>query len=60
MSSVVDGKRKIKAAVDAMIFVEAPSGEQLPKIAPRIKVPLLYNIAASGKTPFLTKTERSK
>ena len=45
------------AAGADMIFVEAPSREQLPKIAPRIKAPLLYNMAASGKTPFLTKTE---
>ena len=45
------------AAGADMIFVEAPSREQLPKISPRIKAPLLYNMAASGKTPFLTKTE---
>jgi 2-methylisocitrate lyase-like PEP mutase family enzyme len=45
------------AAGADMIFVEAPSREQLPNIAPRIKAPLLYNMAASGKTPFLTKTE---
>lgn len=41
-----------------MLFVEAPSAEQLPKIAPRFKgVPLLYNMATSGKTPFLAKPE---
>lgn len=40
-----------------MIFVEAPNAEQLPKIAPRIQAPLLYNVAASGKTPFLPKEE---
>ena len=45
------------AAGADMIFVEAPSLEHLPRIAPRIKAPLLYNMAASGKTPFLTKTE---
>lgn len=40
-----------------VIFVEAPNREQLPKIAPQIRAPLLYNMAASGKTPFLTKDE---
>src|SRR5262249_7095865 len=44
------------AAGADMIFVEAPSREQLPKIAPRIKAPLLYNMPPSGKTPFLTNT----
>ena len=40
-----------------MLFVEAPNAEQLPKIAPRLKAPLLYNMAASGKTPFLGREE---
>lgn len=41
-----------------VLFIEAPNGEQLPKIAPRFKgVPLLYNMATSGKTPFLSKSE---
>ena len=41
-----------------VLFIEAPNAEQLPKIAPRFKgVPLLYNMATSGKTPFLSKTE---
>jgi 2-methylisocitrate lyase-like PEP mutase family enzyme len=41
-----------------MLFIEAPNAEQLPKIAPRFKgVPLLYNMATSGKTPFLAKPE---
>jgi 2-methylisocitrate lyase-like PEP mutase family enzyme len=40
-----------------VLFVEAPNAEQLPKIAPRLKAPLLYNMAASGKTPFLPKEE---
>src|SRR6185295_19995473 len=40
-----------------VLFVEAPSAEQLPKIAPRLKAPLLYNMATSGKTPFLPKEE---
>lgn len=41
-----------------VLFIEAPSAEQLPKIAPRFKgVPLLYNMATSGKTPFLSRAE---
>jgi 2-methylisocitrate lyase-like PEP mutase family enzyme len=40
-----------------VLFVEAPNAEQLPKIAPRLKAPLLYNMATSGKTPFLGKEE---
>lgn len=41
-----------------VLFIEAPNGEQLPKIAPRFQgVPLLYNMATSGKTPFLSKSE---
>ena len=40
-----------------VLFVEAPNAEQLPKIAPRLKAPLLYNMATSGKTPFLPKGE---
>ena len=40
-----------------VLFVEAPNAEQLPKIAPRLKAPLLYNMATSGKTPFLSKGE---
>ncbi|MEO8559688.1 MAG: oxaloacetate decarboxylase [Rhodospirillales bacterium] len=43
-----------------MIFVESPSAEQLPKIAPRLTAPLLYNMATSGKTPFLGKGEIEK
>ena len=46
-----------RAAGADVIFLEAPSREQLPKIAPRVKAPLLYNMAASGKTPFLAKDE---
>ena len=40
-----------------VLFVEAPNAEQLPMIAPRLRAPLLYNVATSGKTPFLPKEE---
>jgi 2-methylisocitrate lyase-like PEP mutase family enzyme len=49
---------KYREAGADVLFIEAPNAEQLPKIAPRFKgVPLLYNMATSGKTPFLSKTE---
>jgi len=40
-----------------VLFVEAPNQHQLPQIWPRLDFPLLYNMAASGKTPFLGKEE---
>jgi 2-methylisocitrate lyase-like PEP mutase family enzyme len=43
-----------------VLFVEAPGMAELPKIAPRLKKPLLYNMATSGKTPFLSKGEIEK
>lgn len=46
-----------KEAGADVLFVEAPSADQLPKIAPRLKAPLLYNMATSGKTPFLGREE---
>jgi 2-methylisocitrate lyase-like PEP mutase family enzyme len=49
---------KYREAGADVLFIEAPNAEQLPRIAPRFKgVPLLYNMAASGKTPFLSKAE---
>jgi 2,3-dimethylmalate lyase len=52
---------KYREAGADVLFIEAPNAEQLPKIAPRFKgVPLLYNMATSGKTPFLSKTEVEK
>lgn len=40
-----------------MLFVEAPGEAQVGDVAPRLNAPLLYNMAASGKTPFLGKEE---
>lgn len=40
-----------------VLFVEAPGPAELPLIAPRLNAPLLYNMASSGKTPFLAKDE---
>jgi len=48
---------RYKEAGADVLFVEAPSAEELPKIAPRLEAPLLYNMATSGKTPFLKREE---
>lgn len=48
---------RYKEAGADVLFVEAPSAGELPKIAPRLKAPLLYNMATSGKTPFLERAE---
>ncbi|AUM74614.1 isocitrate lyase/PEP mutase family protein [Paracoccus jeotgali] len=41
-----------------VVFIESPGPTDLPLISPRFPgVPLLYNMATSGKTPFLTRTE---
>ena len=46
-----------EAGADA-IFVEAPRNrEQLERIPKSVRVPALYNMAASGKTPFLGADE---
>jgi hypothetical protein len=49
-------ERDREAGAD-VLFVEAPNAEQLPQIASRLKAPLLYNMATSGKTPFLGRDE---
>ena len=41
-----------------VIFIESPGPDDLAHIAPRFPgVPLLYNTATSGKTPFLSRSE---
>lgn len=46
-----------KEAGADVLFVEAPGAAELPEIAPRLEAPLLYNMATSGKTPFLEREE---
>jgi 2-methylisocitrate lyase-like PEP mutase family enzyme len=56
--AAINRARRYREAGADVLFVEAPNGEQLPKIAPALPgVPLLYNMATSGKTPFLGKGE---
>jgi len=47
-----------EAAGADMIFLEAPrTVEQIAQIPKTLKTPALFNMASSGKTPFLNKTE---
>jgi 2,3-dimethylmalate lyase len=55
-SALERAERYGEAGAD-ILFVEAPNAAQLPALAPRLKAPLLYNMATSGKTPFLSKTQ---
>ncbi|MBV8166697.1 MAG: isocitrate lyase/PEP mutase family protein [Alphaproteobacteria bacterium] len=55
--AALERSEKYREAGADILFVEAPSPAQLPQIAPRLKAPLLYNLASSGKTPFLPKEE---
>jgi 2-methylisocitrate lyase-like PEP mutase family enzyme len=55
-AAIERAQRYREAGADAL-FVEAPSAEQLPALAPRLEFPLVYNMAASGKTPFLGRSE---
>lgn len=43
-----------------LLFVEAPGPEHVGAIPGRLAKPAVYNMATSGKTPFLNRTEISK
>ena len=60
-SALERGERYREAGAD-MLFIEAPVGrEQVEIVSRRFKgVPLLYNMAASGKTPDLPADELGK
>jgi len=55
--AALERAERYRAAGADVLFVEAPNAEQLPRIAPCLKAPLLYNMATSGKTPFLGRDE---
>ncbi len=57
-AAIERGERYREAGAD-MLFIEAPVGrEQVERVAKHFKgVPLLYNMAASGKTPDLPAAE---
>lgn len=57
-NSALDRGEMYREAGADVIFIESPGSDDLPHIAPRFPgVPLLYNMATSGKTPFLTRKE---
>lgn len=57
-NSALDRGEMYREAGADVIFIESPGSNDLPHIAPRFPgVPLLYNMATSGKTPFLTRKE---
>mgnify|MGYP003333868556 CR=1 FL=1 len=60
-AALVRGERYREAGAD-VVFIEAPVGlEQVERVASHFKgVPLLYNMAASGKTPDLPADELGK
>lgn len=43
-----------------LLFVESPGPEQVAAIPGRLRWPVVYNMATSGKTPFLSRAEVSK
>lgn len=57
-NAALDRGEMYREAGADVIFIESPGPDDLPHIAPRFPgVPLLYNMATSGKTPFLTRAE---
>lgn len=58
--AAIERASRYREAGADMLFVEAPSAAQVNEVAPRLDAPLLYNMAASGKTPFLGKEEIEK
>lgn len=58
MDAALDRARAYEEAGADMIFVEAPgSPEEIARIPMAIKGPALFNMASSGKTPFLSGNE---
>lgn len=55
--AAIDRALAYKEAGADVLFVEAPSQAQLADIVPRLDHPVLYNMATSGKTPFLKREE---
>ena len=55
--AALERAERYKEAGADMLFVEAPGPDQLAGINARLAHPTLYNMATSGKTPFLTRTE---
>jgi 2,3-dimethylmalate lyase len=58
LGAALDRARAYEEAGADMIFVEAPgSREEIARIPKSLKGPALFNMASSGKTPFLSEME---
>ena len=58
LARALDRARAYEEAGADMVFVEAPgTTEELESIPRALKVPTLFNMASSGKTPFLHRDE---
>tara|TARA_B100000963_G_scaffold50197_1_gene38367 strand:+ start:872 stop:1759 length:888 start_codon:yes stop_codon:yes gene_type:complete len=61
LNSALDRAEQYADVGADIIFVESPSTlEEIETIPQKIRKPTLYNMAASGKTPFLEKNEIEK
>ena len=61
LNSALDRAEQYAEAGADIIFVESPSTlEEIKAIPKKIRKPTLYNMAASGKTPFLKNNEIEK
>ena len=61
LNSALDRAEQYAEAGADIIFVESPSTlEEIKAIPKKISKPTLYNMAASGKTPFLENSEIEK
>jgi 2-methylisocitrate lyase-like PEP mutase family enzyme len=58
-SAVERAGRYCEAGAD-MLFVEAPGPEHIAGLPGRLAKPAVYNMATSGKTPFLNRAEIAK
>lgn len=55
--TALDRANAYREAGADMIFVEAPGQDHLAEVVQRVDAPHLYNMATSGKTPFLDASE---
>lgn len=57
LEAALERAERYREAGADVLFVESPLAEHVALINGRLKAPSLYNMASSGKTPFLKKSE---
>jgi 2,3-dimethylmalate lyase len=57
LEAALDRANAYREAGADMMFVEAPGQEHLAEVVRRVDAPHVYNMATSGKTPFLDASE---